>query len=120
MSKEKHPVFRVTEFSKYFALTLFVAMPFVGGWIGYTYAPEKVVNIEKIKVIEVDKEVKVETVEGENDFAFGNVFIASVSSVQFGENGYELFLGEEYKQKNVLVAGEMIPILQLQELRLEW
>jgi hypothetical protein len=39
---------RVTPLSKYLALTLFVALPFIGGWIGYTHAPEKVVVVEKV------------------------------------------------------------------------
>lgn len=38
----------VTPLSKYLALALFVALPFMGGWIGYTYAPEKIVEVEKI------------------------------------------------------------------------
>lgn len=39
---------KVTPLSKYLAMTLFVALPFLGCWIGYTYAPEKVVEVEKI------------------------------------------------------------------------
>ena len=38
----------VTPLSKYLALILFIIMPFVGAWIGYTYAPEKIVETEKI------------------------------------------------------------------------
>lgn len=38
----------VTPLSKYLAMILFILMPFIGGWIGYHYAPEKVVEIEKI------------------------------------------------------------------------
>lgn len=34
----------VTPFSKYLAMALFIIMPFVGGYIGYHYAPEKVVE----------------------------------------------------------------------------
>lgn len=37
-TKEKHPVLRVTTFSKYFALLLFIVMPFVGGYIGFGLA----------------------------------------------------------------------------------
>lgn len=36
----------VTPFSKYLAMTLFVILPFIGGWIGYTFVPEKIVEIE--------------------------------------------------------------------------
>lgn len=44
----------VTPFSKYLALVLFVAMPFIGGWIGYMYAPEKIVEVERIVLQEVE------------------------------------------------------------------
>lgn len=58
VAKEVHPVFQVTTFSKYLALIVFSSLPFLGGWIGYMYAPEKVVEIEKnvTKEIEVEKE----------------------------------------------------------------
>lgn len=45
---------QVTPLSKYLATTLFIAMPFVGGWIGYQYAPEKVVEVEKVANVTVD------------------------------------------------------------------
>ncbi len=44
---------KVTPLSKYLAMALFVALPFLGGWIGYMYAPEKIVQVDKI--IEVEK-----------------------------------------------------------------
>lgn len=31
------PLFQVTKLSKYFAILLFVMMPFIGGWVGYWY-----------------------------------------------------------------------------------
>lgn len=42
----------VTPLSKYLAMALFVLLPFIGGWVGYTFAPEKVVEVEKPVVIE--------------------------------------------------------------------
>jgi hypothetical protein len=47
------PLHKVTPLSKYFAMVLFVALPFIGGWIGYTYAPEKVVEVERVVIKEV-------------------------------------------------------------------
>lgn len=44
---------KVTPVSKYLAMTLFVALPFIGGWIGYNYAPEKVVEVDKVVVREM-------------------------------------------------------------------
>ncbi len=48
------PLKKVTPLSKYLAMAIFIAMPFIGGWIGYNYAPEKVVIEEKILVKEAD------------------------------------------------------------------
>lgn len=44
---------KITPVSKYLSLALFVIMPFIGGYIGYSLPPEQVVAIEKI--IEVEK-----------------------------------------------------------------
>ena len=53
---------KVTPVSKYLALVLFVVLPFIGGWIGYNYAPEKVVEVEveveRVVVKEVEKIVE--------------------------------------------------------------
>jgi hypothetical protein len=46
------PLKKVTPLSKYLALALFVVLPFIGGWIGYVYAPERVVEIEKVVKLE--------------------------------------------------------------------
>ena len=46
-SIQPHNLHKVTPLSKYLALVLFVALPFIGGWVGYQYAPEIIVEIEK-------------------------------------------------------------------------
>jgi hypothetical protein len=38
---------KVTRFSRYFALSLCIALPFIGGWIGYNYAPVQVVEVPR-------------------------------------------------------------------------
>ena len=48
---------QVTPLSKYFALALFIALPFIGGYVGYHFAPEKVVEVER-EVAEVSSDVK--------------------------------------------------------------
>jgi len=53
---KQSPLHTITPLSKYLAMGLFIILPFLGGWIGYTYAPEK--------VVEVEKEVEVEKVAG--------------------------------------------------------
>lgn len=47
---------RVTPLSKYLAMILFIIMPFIGGWIGYVYAPEKVAIPQQVIQIENDNE----------------------------------------------------------------
>ena len=42
----------VTPLSKYLAMLLFVALPFIGGYIGYTFAPVEVVEVDKVVVKE--------------------------------------------------------------------
>jgi hypothetical protein len=43
----------VTPLSKYLAMILFIMLPFIGGWIGYTYAPERVIEVvEKDRIVE--------------------------------------------------------------------
>jgi hypothetical protein len=41
------PLKKVTPLSKYLALGLFILLPFLGGWIGYSYAPVVVVEVDK-------------------------------------------------------------------------
>jgi hypothetical protein len=54
----KSTLCKVTPLSKYLAMVLFIALPFMGGWIGYRYAPEKVVEVERVVFKEVIKEVE--------------------------------------------------------------
>lgn len=55
----------VTSLSKYLAMALFVILPFVGGWVGYMYAPEKIVELEKIVI----KEVRIEASDSDYEDA---------------------------------------------------
>lgn len=57
--EEKSNFNKVTPLSKYLAMALFIAMPFIGGWVGYTYAPEKIVEVEKVVVVEKEPETEI-------------------------------------------------------------
>jgi hypothetical protein len=74
VKEQKHVLHLVTPLSKYLAMTLFVILPFVGGYIGYTYAPEKVVEVERVvfkEPVTVAQEVSVKTyVDKNNGFQF--------------------------------------------------
>ncbi len=43
---------KVTPVSKYLAMALFIILPFIGGWIGYVYSPDRVIEIEKVVYVE--------------------------------------------------------------------
>ena len=47
-SEQKNVLTKVTPVSKYLAMALFILMPFIGGYIGYQNAPERVIEIEKV------------------------------------------------------------------------
>ena len=55
------PLCQVTPLSKYFAMILFIALPFVGGYVGYVFAPGEVVEVEKVVIQEVEVEEAVQT-----------------------------------------------------------
>lgn len=103
---QENVMFKVTPFSKYLALALFVLLPFVGGWIGYHYSPEKIVEIEKVVEVEVVREVEKETTAnpatkyslqeiglGGEYFAVGDsvVWLNETDSGYYLEPTYEIF-----------------------------
>lgn len=52
---------KTTSLSKYLTLTLFILLPFLGGYIGYVYAPEKVVENEVVIYKENNKDIEIKT-----------------------------------------------------------
>lgn len=52
---QKSALYSVTPLSKYLAMVLFIVLPFVGGYIGYAFAPEKVMTVEREVVVGVDE-----------------------------------------------------------------
>lgn len=63
---------RVTPLSKLLAMGLFILLPFVGGYIGYTYSPTSIVEVEKIVVLREEARtpptVKPNTMEADVDW----------------------------------------------------
>ncbi len=51
---------KTTATAKYLAMVLFVVLPFVGGWIGYHYVPQNVIEIEKVVYKEIDPAINEE------------------------------------------------------------
>lgn len=99
----------ITPLSKYLAIALFIILPFLGGWIGYEYAPEKIVEIEK--VVEIEKIVKTKNItEPEQStsttkefvdgglgisFSYPNAWGEIYSYDMYGKCGNEV-VGDEY------------------------
>lgn len=84
------PLKKVTPVSKYLAMALFILLPFVGGWIGYTYAPEKVVEVERVVIQKEELKENITTTnkEGTIDEAELTSFIADARYKTDGTNVY--------------------------------
>lgn len=83
--KEKKGILTtVTPFSKYLSLILFICLPFIGGWIGYSYSPAKILEIET--VVEVEK---VLVKEAEADIK-SEYFLNNIQSETLREPGFIL------------------------------
>ncbi len=50
--KQPHPVNQITSVSKILSAVLFIILPFVGAYVGYQFAPEKVVEVEKVVMVQ--------------------------------------------------------------------
>jgi len=73
--EQKSSLRQVTPLSKYLAMGLFIILPFLGGYAGYSFAPDKVVEIEKIVEIEnsEERESDTETVLQKGSFATNTI-----------------------------------------------
>jgi len=89
----------VTPLSKFLALALFIILPFLGGWIGYTYAPEKVVEIEK--VVEVEKAVVQQMLEKDEER-----LLLATTTVDMGE--YKI----RYSNDKIELINDALEVLQ--------
>ena len=78
------PLKKVTPLSKYLAMVLFILMPFIGGWVGYTYAPDKIVEVEKV----VFKEIEVPMVSTED--------AVSINPNLTLRDGWDLYTSNKY------------------------
>jgi hypothetical protein len=72
VEQEESVLNKITPFSKYLAMILFIAMPFVGGWIGYNYAPEKLVEVDRVVIREVTNQQQ-EVINKQNKVIDGSV-----------------------------------------------
>lgn len=83
ITKEPHPVNQVTTFSKYLALALFVALPFIGAYVGYQLAGEKVVEVRMPNLPDSNEETKDVKNENGNDLPAVTNFTDDVFGFSF-------------------------------------
>lgn len=83
------PLQKVTPLSKYLTLALFIIMPFIGGWVGYTYAPEKVVETERV----VNKEVASDS----SELALLDDVSEELSSQEKGDKGEQKITNNDWE-----------------------
>ncbi len=83
-SSKKNVLCEVTSLSKIFAAVIFITLPFVGGWIGYIYAPVQVIEVEKI-VIRDQAPATPNHTEAATEQYFG---VINNDSIVFAHNDY--------------------------------
>lgn len=88
----------VTPFSKYLAMVLFVALPFIGGWVGYTLASEKVVEVNKFVEVENQDTPSLYIVEYE-----------SIAEPEYRhEDDYKVFSLVTQDKESLATSGQML------------
>lgn len=82
---QKNSVFRVTPLSKYLAMVLFIILPFLGGWIGYSLAPERVVEVTRSESErEMAQEIADDSKIVQNTGAISLDLMKYIKSTQYG------------------------------------
>lgn len=85
-----HKLNQVTPLSKYIAIVLFVTLPFVGGWIGYISAPEKIIEVQGGGGQVVEQEVEVAKIVDEPAQEIREPAVSE--EIYLSSNGYSLSL----------------------------
>jgi len=98
-TEEKSPLHKVTPVSKYLAMILFIILPFLGGWIGYSNAPEKIIPMESVVVKEVEK-VSTEYVVSTNHPSYLGLMPV------FHSDFYSNFYGDDIDKHSYGISGE--------------
>ena len=91
----------VTPVSKYLALFLVITLPFVGGWIGYIYAPQKIVEVERLIVVKESAEgvrdAEVEKAGGTGEFETGVEYPSDVLNTSLWQEYSSDSMGISFK-----------------------
>lgn len=97
----------VTPLSKFLAMALFVALPFVGGYVGYTFSPEKMVEIPAVTYSPAQLHEQTEIGEsGRAKFVLlGGDYYLSVSEIT---NEEKIFYRKTYRTRLTSSNGEYL------------
>lgn len=126
-TEDKNPLFQITALSRYLALTLFILLPFIGGWIGYNYAPIKVVentfyikDKSPIRPMESNQLNVTIDATASNTSAWGNTLTADTSALyitnidpNFGLPGNKISIEtivDSSKNVTIFFSGKEIPV----------
>ncbi len=91
---------KVTPLSKYLALALFIILPFLGGYIGYVLAPEKIVEVEQVVANETRTDAFIEPVITNDSET------SETENVIFSELSTNLYLDD--LDKDVVLDGKTL------------
>ncbi|MFT5849747.1 MAG: hypothetical protein ACI9H6_000563 [Patiriisocius sp.] len=97
---------QVTQISKYLAMALFIILPFVAGYIGYTLAPEKVEIVNPTATPDTQPDVPV--LDGSSD----TFFSSNLANISFT---YPSNWTVAHAEENSLPPGVKNPVLLLSE-----
>ena len=98
---QKHAVFQVTKLSKVVALIIFIVMPFVGGYIGYMYAPVKIVEVESVVIA---SPIAVPEIPSYSEPTERYIGTANGSEVIFEHTNYTSY---KLAKDGVMITGEL-------------
>ncbi len=93
------PLKKVTPVSKYLAMALFVILPFLGGYIGYTLAPDKVVVTES-GMVQKENSDDIITTTNEASSTSENELTAFVADSRYKTDGTNVYLFDDLEPRD--------------------
>jgi hypothetical protein len=97
--QQKSILHQVTPLSKYLAMVLFIILPFVGAYIGYISAPEKVVMIEN-EMTQTGNPNNIITTTKETDYISENALTAYVADSRYKTDGVDVYLFDDLEPRD--------------------
>jgi hypothetical protein len=99
---------QVTPVSKVLAAIIFIMMPFLGAYVGYVYAPEKVVEVEKVVMVQpevISEDATADTVVQE----IADASTTTLETFSHPSDGYSLNYDPAVYEIKTISSSEFIP-----------